>query len=178
VGSHTPDERPSGEGADGVAEVNASLNDLQIVKDAVDSINTKGSSWWKKIWPRKPKNVPTVIEALDEFDNLRYRWLDQRLALRSEYSAWFKWLLTIQVALADIAFLAYAWFGVHWHVPATAMSAWLASVVAQVITIVVTITRGIFPAAEAADHGEPHRRQPPKDPAPESDTAKEDQGAE
>lgn len=127
----------------------------------LESLNSINRGPWHRFWSkfkRKSKASPKPVASLDDFDTLRYRWLDQRLALRSDYSRWFKWLLTIQVLLADIGFVWYA-FAIHWQIPATAMSAWLGSVVAQVITIVITITRGIFPAGESADHGKPHDNQ-------------------
>ncbi len=169
--SSTPAGDSPGQANTAPADTEPSTIDKQAIDASIGSLNRTG---WKrfKFWGR-PKTPPTQIGSLDEFDNLRWRWLDQRLTLRAEYSRWFKWLLTIQVALADVGFIWYA-FAIHWQVPATAMSAWLGSVVAQVIAIVLTITRGIFPAAEIPDHRKPHPKPPAAQTALEDNLPDED----
>jgi hypothetical protein len=94
--------------------------------------------------------------SLDQFDLRHLRKLDQILRLREEYATWFKWLLLIQIGVADGVFVLYAWLGKSWDVPAAAISAWLGAVVIQVIGIVLVITRGLFPPNEVPGEHSPH----------------------
>jgi hypothetical protein len=54
----------------------------------------------------------------------------------------------IQVLIADTAFYIYGYEN-HWHVPASAIDAWLAATVIQVIGVVLVIVRSLFPSAGA-----------------------------
>jgi hypothetical protein len=52
--------------------------------------------------------------------------------------------ISVQVVIADIAFLTYGfWSG--WEIPGSTMSAWLAAVVLQVIAVGMVIARSLFP---------------------------------
>jgi hypothetical protein len=53
--------------------------------------------------------------------------------------------ISVQVVIADIAFLVYGfWNG--WNVPGSTISAWLAAVVVQVIAVGLVIARSLFPS--------------------------------
>jgi hypothetical protein len=52
--------------------------------------------------------------------------------------------ISVQVVIADIAFLTYGfWNG--WEIPGSTMSAWLGAVVVQVIAVGMVIARSLFP---------------------------------
>jgi hypothetical protein len=59
--------------------------------------------------------------------------------------------VVIQVVLADVAFFLYG-FTNHWHIPAAAISAWLAAIVIQVVGVVMVVAKDIFPGG-AKDEG-------------------------
>ena len=99
----------------------------------------------------------TPRTQLDEFDQARLARLKQLLDLRSKYALWFRPVLGIQLFVADVVFIVYAWAGVHWNIPPAAISAWLGAVVVQVIGIVLVIVKGLFPPGESLDHSPPHK---------------------
>ena len=52
--------------------------------------------------------------------------------------------ISIQVVIADVAFLVYGfWNG--WQIPGSTISAWLGAVVVQVIAVGLVIARSLFP---------------------------------
>lgn len=77
-----------------------------------------------------------------ETDLLLKRWLSTRII---------RWMGR-QLIVANLVFVAYAWFGLGWEVPAPAISAWLGATVIQIIGIVYIIARYLFPA-DGANHG-------------------------
>lgn len=60
------------------------------------------------------------------------------------------WAISVQVAIADFAFLTYGfWNG--WEIPGSTISAWLGATVVQVIAVGVVITRSLFPTTPKED---------------------------
>jgi len=56
-----------------------------------------------------------------------------------------------QVICADVVFVLYAQRGMHWRLPVSAIEAWLAATVIQVIGIVLVITRSLFPTQKEGE---------------------------
>ena len=55
--------------------------------------------------------------------------------------------ISVQVLIADIAFLVYGfWNG--WDIPGSTISAWLGAVVVQVIAVGLVIARSLFPSGK------------------------------
>jgi hypothetical protein len=55
--------------------------------------------------------------------------------------------LAAQIAVADAVFVAYAWAGKSWDVPPDAMQVWLGATVVEVVSVVLVITRYLFPSS-------------------------------
>lgn len=55
--------------------------------------------------------------------------------------------LAVQIAVADGVFVAYAWAGRNWDVPPSAMQVWLGATVIEVVSVVLVITRYLFPSS-------------------------------
>ena len=72
------------------------------------------------------------------------------LGLRRLVANWALGLALAQIVVADVGFFIYG-FTNHWHVPAAAIDAWLAATVVEVISVVLVITRYLFPADERSD---------------------------
>jgi hypothetical protein len=52
--------------------------------------------------------------------------------------------MIVQIGLADAGFYLYG-DGNHWRIPAMAIEGWLAATVIQVVSVVLVITRYLFP---------------------------------
>lgn len=88
---------------------------------------------------------------VDPFDIQRDAYLTQVLKLRKEYAKAFKWGLAIQLGIADLVFVAYAWVGWSWKIPTPAISVWLGALVVQVVGVVTIIVTGLFPKDDKPD---------------------------
>jgi uncharacterized membrane protein YkvI len=53
-------------------------------------------------------------------------------------------LMVVQVLIADTAFYFYGFFN-DWDIPTAAITGWLAATVIQVVSVVLVITRSLFP---------------------------------
>jgi hypothetical protein len=93
-------------------------------------------------------------ELRDELDHaskqadLERKLADLRLSKVVGYGALA--LMTAQVIVADTAFFLYG-FGNDWKIPSSAIDAWLAAAVIQVIGVVLVITRYLFPTGQGGD---------------------------
>jgi hypothetical protein len=76
---------------------------------------------------------------------LRGLFAEQEHGLRQRYADWIIWLLGVQFVIADAVFVAFAWAGLDWALPPGVVEAWLAATVVQVIGVVATVTRHLFP---------------------------------
>jgi len=54
-------------------------------------------------------------------------------------------LMVAQIVAADAVFIGYS-VGEHWRMPVGAIQAWLAATVVQVVSVVLVITRYLFPS--------------------------------
>lgn len=50
-----------------------------------------------------------------------------------------------QIVAADVVFVAYGWTN-GWDIPVTAIQAWLAATVIEVVTVVLVVTKSMFPS--------------------------------
>lgn len=72
-------------------------------------------------------------------------WHRQEVELRAMYARGLLRILTAQLAIADLVFVAFAWAGRHWDSPAPVVDIWLGAAVAQVLGGVMVVTRHLFP---------------------------------
>lgn len=92
----------------------------------------------------------------DPFDVQRHTRQKLDMELREKYAKWFLWGLGMQLGVADVVFVLYAWVGEHWTIPAVAISAWTGALVVEVIGVVLVITNGLFPKDDKPDYSPPH----------------------
>src|SRR5437588_10711951 len=69
----------------------------------------------------------------------------QTLRFRDLYGWTLLAALVAQLMAADVVFVLYAAWGVHWRIPSAVMSAWLSATVVEVIGVVYVITKSLFP---------------------------------
>ena len=87
----------------------------------------------------------TPVAKLDTTQQLH----GQTLKLRGVYAWTFLGVLAAQMIVADVAFVLYATWGVHWKVPPEVMTAWLSATVVEIVGVVYAVTRSLFPLSDA-----------------------------
>lgn len=85
-------------------------------------------------------------EATVRVREIQAKQADDDRDLRKTIASRVFWAITVQVGIADVAFLTYGfWNG--WNVPGSTIVAWLSATVVQVIALALVITRSLFPPA-------------------------------
>jgi hypothetical protein len=97
-----------------------------------------------------PRELPVDLEHLEERERaqaiaLKGRFADQEYGLRQRYGEWILRILGAQLLVADAIFVAFAWIGVGWDLPAGVVEVWLVATVVQVVGVVAVVTRHLFP---------------------------------
>lgn len=88
-------------------------------------------------------------EAVISHWETRARQAEDNRGLRERVADRVSWAAGIQVGIADLVFLIYG-FGNDWHIPGSAISAWLAAAVVQVIAVALVIVKSLFPPEKEA----------------------------
>jgi hypothetical protein len=83
-------------------------------------------------------------EKVQEIE-LRGQFAKQEHGLRQRYGEWILRILGVQLLVADAIFVAFAWIGVGWDLPAGVVEVWLVATVVQVVGVVAVVTRHLFP---------------------------------
>jgi hypothetical protein len=79
--------------------------------------------------------------------------LKELTKLKKFYGRWILWLMAAQLVVVNAVFVVYAWSGYNWRPPHRVVEVWLTATFVQVVSIVVVITRSLFPRG-TADHDE------------------------
>ena len=82
---------------------------------------------------------------LPSHEQLEFRDAAQTVELRRTYATRLFALMVAQVAVADAVFVAYAWAGESWALSTSAIQAWLAATVVQIVGVFYVVTRNLFP---------------------------------
>ena len=93
--------------------------------------------------------LPAHLQHLPEREraqrlDLKKTFADQEHSLRQRYAGSILWILALQLFIADIVFVAFAWVGEDWQVSAGVMEVWLGATVVQVVGVVFVVTRHLF----------------------------------
>ncbi|MDR0283781.1 MAG: hypothetical protein LBI33_02680 [Propionibacteriaceae bacterium] len=97
--------------------------------------------------PRTPVELSSVSQEIAEErkkTSLNYRRLEQELRWREKYASNLRWIMIIQIVIADILFAVYLCQNA-WSVPVAAISVYLSATVVEVIGLVYVITTSLFP---------------------------------
>jgi hypothetical protein len=76
---------------------------------------------------------------------LKRKYAKQEIDLRREYARGLLTVLSVQLCVADVVFVVFAWAGERWHLSDGVIQIWLAAVVVQVIGVVTVVTQHLFP---------------------------------
>lgn len=71
--------------------------------------------------------------------------------LKKFYAQLIVGLMGVQLLIADVVFVMYAWKGRGWDVQPEVMQAWLLATVVELIGVVIVITRNLFPRRDLQD---------------------------
>jgi hypothetical protein len=82
---------------------------------------------------------------------LKRKYAKQEIKLRREYAKGLLKMLAIQLAVADLVFVIFAWAGKSWDLSTAVINTWLAAVVVQVIGVVTVVTLHLFPRRDKPD---------------------------
>lgn len=87
------------------------------------------------------------LEDLDPHDHVGIHGFDLRqdVQLKRRYAKWLLILVATQLLVADVVFVVYAWAGRSWDLSAGVIEVWLAATLAELIGVVLVITRYLFP---------------------------------
>jgi hypothetical protein len=87
------------------------------------------------------------LEGLDPHDHKALVGIDhfQDIKLKKKYANWLLWLITIQLVVADVVFVVYAWEGKHWQLDPSVIHVWLITTLVELIGVALVITRYLFP---------------------------------
>jgi hypothetical protein len=78
-------------------------------------------------------------------EELERAHLQQDLELKKLYGNRLLWLVTVQLAIADIVFILYFIVGVHWDLPEGVIYVWLITTLVELVGIATVVTRYLFP---------------------------------
>jgi hypothetical protein len=89
----------------------------------------------------------TQLEGLDPHDHKALIGLDhwQDIQLKRTYAKWLLILVAVQLFIADVVFVSYAWAGEGWHLQPGVIQVWLVSTLVELIGVALVITRYLFP---------------------------------
>jgi hypothetical protein len=93
--------------------------------------------------------LPAHLQHLPEREraqrlDLKKTFADQEHALRQRYAGSILWILALQLLIADLVFIAFAWAGEDWELSSGVMEVWLGATVVQVVGVVFVVTRHLF----------------------------------
>lgn len=94
------------------------------------------------LFRRRPRAQPIY-----SMDDIRLLIGKQDLTLRRIFAAFGLLTMTAQLVVASLVFLKYA-EAQDWRIPEAVMGSYLGATVVQVVSIVLVMTRSLFPAHE------------------------------
>jgi hypothetical protein len=99
---------------------------------------------------RRSVAIPEELQHLPEREQaqglaLQRMFAEQEHELRQSYADWIIRVLGVQLLVADLVFIVFAWVGKDWQLSSGVIEVWLAATVVQVIAVVAIVTRHLFP---------------------------------
>lgn len=93
------------------------------------------------------------VQELPPETQVRIDDLKQLTRLKRIYGFWILGLMGGQLIVVNTGFLLYAGLGHDWAPPTGAIQVWLAATFVQIVSVVVVITRSLFPNERPAPGG-------------------------
>lgn len=89
------------------------------------------------------RKLPPTKEELERYH------LQQDLELKERYGNRLLRLVTVQLFVADVVFVLYFLFGVHWKLPEGVIYVWLVTTLVELIGVATVVTRYLFPRRDS-----------------------------
>jgi hypothetical protein len=92
------------------------------------------------------------LDQLDPTDHEALAGEDRRqdIKLKKTYAKSFLRLVALQLVVADLVFIAYAWAGKSWDLPSSVIEIWLGATLIELVGIVLVVTRYLFPRRDGS----------------------------
>ncbi len=104
--------------------------------------------WISDIGLTDPTPVKTLPPSRKE--RLEGDDLEQSIKLKRFYGLGILLLMGLQLIVVNAVFVIYAEKGYHWHPPEGVVQVWLTATFVQIVSVVVVITRSLFPGEKSA----------------------------
>jgi len=75
--------------------------------------------------------------------------LEQLIRLKRFYGRSILVMMAAQLTVVNAGFLLYTWLGYEWAPPDGVVQVWLTATFVQIVSVVVVITRSLFPSEKA-----------------------------
>jgi hypothetical protein len=94
---------------------------------------------------RTAATTPREITELPPESRLHRQDLAQDIELKKRYAYWLLGAMLLQLMIANGVFVVYAWVGRDWDLSPAVINIWLGATLAEVVGIVLVVTRYLFP---------------------------------
>jgi hypothetical protein len=95
---------------------------------------------------------PKRRRALSPEEEAKTKDLTALTELKQRYGKWILILMGLQLAVVNLVFLLYAWLGFDFKPPEKIVQIWLVATFVQIVSVVVVITRSLFPNEKHGKH--------------------------
>lgn len=85
------------------------------------------------------------LHNLPPADRLQVQDLEQDIRLKKRYAGWLLTAMMVQLFVANTVFVVYAWAGMNWRLSTSVINVWLGATLAEVVGVVLVVTRYLFP---------------------------------
>jgi hypothetical protein len=93
-------------------------------------------------------DVAQPLEDLPPERHLALQAQRQDIDLKESYARNLLRVLVLQLFIADLVFIVYAWAGKNWNIPSPSIDIWLGATLVEVIGVVLVVTQYLFPKRE------------------------------
>lgn len=101
-----------------------------------------------EFWRQSVKELAVPARELTKLppeDRLHRQDLAQDIQLKRQYAKWLLGAMLGQMLFANVVFVLYAWLGRDWVLSPSVINVWLGATLAEVVGIVLVVTRYLFP---------------------------------
>jgi hypothetical protein len=113
-------------------------------RETVDDILGRGGA----VKPKVVNELPPERKARLEGDDL-----EELIRLKRFYGRSVLALMTLQLVVVNAGFLIYSWKGYDWKPPEGVVQVWLSATFVQIVSVVVVITKSLFPGRRGEAEG-------------------------
>jgi hypothetical protein len=114
-------------------------------RETIDDILSRGGGAVKS---KSVNELPPERKERLEGDDL-----EELIKLKRFYGRSVLALMTLQLVVVNAGFLVYSWKGYEWAPPEGVVQVWLTATFVQIVSVVVVITKSLFPGHRGEGEG-------------------------